>query len=278
MKKYKHFLGIVIPTYNRLKFLEKCLNSIGDTCIYEYIIYIVIDCNRNDPSEDAIIELAKKYENTKIVRTPFNYGVGVCRYAGTKAAIEDKCKYVLNTDDDCKLEADNFKTLVTVMEKDKAEEIGVASTPFGGRFRVYNHDLRISGKTYVEAPTATGAFAIARAYVLDAIGNYDTLLPFKEDIELCYRVWIYGKKCVMVTKCEVKHTGSQSGGLDDTAYRKDSSIKSKIDRHVYEKYGGFLTISKNGNWVWWNKFKHLDKHKLQALREMLFKKRRFNSE
>jgi len=263
-------IGIVIPSYERPEFLLKCLTNISEVALgIDKIAYIVLN-NDSDKFRDNrktdMIDISNSFRFTKVVITPFNNGVGVARRAGSKVAIFDGCKYIINTDDDCKFNDKTFTSVIDILDNNK--DIGLVSSSSGGMLSVFNHG-KGEGEDFFEAPTATGTFAASRASLLNRIGNYDPNLPMKEDIEICYRIWIYGSRCAVATKCKLSHTGHRPGGLQSTKIRDDK--EDVINKYIMDKYPNIVKVNKIGSWNWWRQFKKMTPGEIKELIKKLDK-------
>lgn len=88
--------SVVIPVYNKEKYLKQTLDSVLNQTLYDYEVIIVDDC-----STDGSVEIAKKYETDKRfhVYTKINEGVSATRNYGIRKAKGD---YV------CFLDADDL--------------------------------------------------------------------------------------------------------------------------------------------------------------------------
>jgi GT2 family glycosyltransferase len=254
-------VGVVVPTFKRPEYLDKCLQNISDASIADGIrktVYVVLHGDKGRLVDDRLkesMDIVPKYSFAKMVINPYSFGTGSSRKEGSKAAIADGCEYIINTDDDCRFYDNSFSTVLEVLENNP--DIGLASSSSGGMLSVFNHsDCEESEEKFVVKPTATGSFAAVRAELLEKIGNYDFNLTSKEDLEVCYRVWLSGSKCAIATDCKIKHKGHMPGGIQSTSNRRDDGLR-RLNKYIEWKYNGFVKVSKNGSWLWWNNFKKI---------------------
>lgn len=77
-------LSVIIPLYNKSKYIERCINSVIDTKI-ENIEIICID----DVSTDGSDLIAAAYENVRLIRNSQNKGAAYCRNIGINEAKGD---------------------------------------------------------------------------------------------------------------------------------------------------------------------------------------------
>ncbi|BAO77198.1 glycosyltransferase [Winogradskyella sp. PG-2] len=106
-------LSIIIPVYNVVKFLPRCLDSIleQDIASDDYEI-LIIDDGSTDNSFDIANAYSKKYANLK-VHSKKNGGVGTARNLGVSYS---KGNYIYFIDPDDYLAKDVLKTLLEKIE------------------------------------------------------------------------------------------------------------------------------------------------------------------
>ena len=80
MKNEKE-LSIIIPNYNKEKYLSKCLDSLLPLINEKVEIIVVDDC-----STDNSISILEKYNQIKLIKNPKNMGVSESRNNGIKQA------------------------------------------------------------------------------------------------------------------------------------------------------------------------------------------------
>lgn len=78
---YKPLVSIIIPNYNKEKYLDKCLKSILDQSYENYEVIIV-----DDASTDSSVSIIEKYINNKIklIKLNENKGIAYARNIGLK--------------------------------------------------------------------------------------------------------------------------------------------------------------------------------------------------
>lgn len=104
-------ISIIIPVYNKEKYIKKCLESITNQT-YKNIEIIVINDGSTDNSENIIKEFAKKEKRIKVF-TQSNGGVSKARNQGLKYASGE---YILFVDADDYVEADYVEKMVAYKE------------------------------------------------------------------------------------------------------------------------------------------------------------------
>ena len=88
-------ISVIIPTYNRIKYLKECIDSILLQTYNQFEVIVVDDCS----IQDVEIELKKIYNDSRIkfFKTPKNSGAGFCRKLGYLNSSGD---YIIFCDDD----------------------------------------------------------------------------------------------------------------------------------------------------------------------------------
>ena len=88
-------IDIIIPNFNKAKYLEECLNSIISQTYKKWKIYL-IDDNSNDNSH-KILKKYEKFNNIKIYNLKENKGPSYCRNYGIK---ESNSQFIAFMDSD----------------------------------------------------------------------------------------------------------------------------------------------------------------------------------
>ncbi len=109
-------VSIIIPVYNTVKYLRKCLESaVGQT--YPNIEIICVDDGSTDCSDKIVEEFAEKSPRIKAVHQS-NSGESAARNTGLRMASGD---YIGFMDCDDWIELDMYENLVKVMEENSAD-------------------------------------------------------------------------------------------------------------------------------------------------------------
>lgn len=104
-------ISVIIPTYNRIEQLKKCLYSLFDqTFSRTNFEIIIIDDGSTDATENLVKSLQKKYKNLKYFKQK-NKGPASARNLGLKHA---KGHILAFLDDDCKVNDDWLDSLVNL--------------------------------------------------------------------------------------------------------------------------------------------------------------------
>lgn len=111
--KYK--ATIIIPCYNKQKFIKKALNSIIELSRFNDFEVIVIDDGSKDKSVDIIKKYTEKYDNIKLIE--FEKGSGSPSKPRNTGIEKSSGKYLIFMDPDDQIINDGYSTLLTKIEE-----------------------------------------------------------------------------------------------------------------------------------------------------------------
>ena len=130
-QKNKVILSIIIPNYNKDKYLKRCLDSIISQLSKNIEIIVVDDC-----STDSSIDILKQYDNLILIKNKNILGISESRNIGIKYA---KGKYISFMDADDYLSS-NYVELI--MEKIKSnDDLYIFNVKKESNSKVYSHNL-----------------------------------------------------------------------------------------------------------------------------------------
>lgn len=118
-------LSVIIPVYNREKYINKCLNSLINIKNIKLEI-IIIDDNSKDNSKEIIKNNYLKYNNIKFYELDKNHGASFCRNYGLKKASGN---YITFLDSDDYIDLNMYNDMLK---------------------NCYKYDLDVCGVDYVE--------------------------------------------------------------------------------------------------------------------------------
>ena len=235
---------IIIPNYNKSKYLVECFNSAVEQT-YEHKEIIFID----DCSSDNSLEIAYTYQNKynffKVIALKENKGVSNARNIGVENSTSD---YVVFLDlDDLyinkeKLEnemklADTYSVAFSqyIPLTETGQQIStpvVKENPYSSKYAVVDFML-ITKK----AEEQLRGYIISKQ-LFNEVGGYNISLNLYEDLDL---------QCRLALKAKFAYTGSigegyrtNTGGLSCTDYEKHQIALKNIRRKYYKKlsFGG----------------------------------------
>ena len=179
-------VSVIIPTYNRERFLSKAIDSVMAQTFRDYELIIV-----DDGSTDNTEVLVKARDGVRYFRLAENAGVSKARNLGIKQACG---KYVCFLDSDDLWVKDKLERQIHYMESDAqpvvcyTDEIWVRNgtrVNAGKRHRKYSGNILANCLALcIISPSSI----MLRAAVFDVIGLFDETLPACEDYDLWLRL------------------------------------------------------------------------------------------
>lgn len=223
----KPLVSIIILTYNSLKFIEKCLESVLNTN-YEKFEIVIVDNGSTDGTVELIQKRFGEEEKIKLIVNRENVGFAEGNNVGAKFA---KGKYIVFLNADTIVDPNWINEVVKVMENNP--DIGVCQSKLllmdkpeffdsaGDFIDKYGVMMRRGGDIpekdigqydrVEEIFSARGAAMIIRKDLFEEIGGFDTMYFLTyEDIDLCWRARLNGHKIFFVPKSIVYHKGGFS--------------------------------------------------------------------
>ncbi len=219
-------VSIIIPNYNGQKYLGDCLASLhrldfpGD--MYEII---VVDNASSDRSREFI---AAMYPNVVLIKAEKNLGFA----SGCNLGIKNSSgEYIVLLNNDTVVDSNWLKELVIVADTDP--EIAIVGSKLlfhHARDTIQNAMSYLTDKgdggdmathqpdegqydTIREGMAVCGASMLIKRTLIEDIGALDEdFFAYYEDMDLCYRTRLYGKKIVFAPKSIVYHIHSATSG------------------------------------------------------------------
>ncbi|MEM4234867.1 MAG: glycosyltransferase [Candidatus Methanomethylicaceae archaeon] len=211
--------SVVIPNYNGKRYLEECILSLRKQNFpHDQFEIIVVDNASSDGSKDFILH---KFPDVRLVTSPRNVGFsGGCNLG----IAHSKGKYIVLLNNDTVVDANWLVELVNVAEanedvaivgskllfKDKPQIIQNAGSYIteagdGGDLGFSQEDIGQYDFTR-EVMAVCGASMLIKRELIEQIGGLDEDFgSYYEDIDLCYRARLNGKKIVFAHKSIVYH-------------------------------------------------------------------------
>lgn len=251
---------ICIVNYNGLKYLKECFDSIAKSDYpFEKIETIMVDNASTDGSVDYV---RTHYPWVKVLALDKNYGFAKANNVGAKTA---QGEYIVFLNNDTVVTPFWLNELVNILEKDK--RIGVAGSKLllldtpeklqaaGSKisFTGVGYDIgflddnsekynSMSNRGYVCA----AAMIVRKEEFLDFGGFDENYFMYSEDVDLCWRYWLYGKQIVYVPKSVVYHKfRGTSGELRHTPLKVFCGTRNSLFNTIknYETHNMLLPLS-----------------------------------
>lgn len=222
-------MAVIILNWNGKKFLEQFLPKV---CEYSNAIADVYVAD-NDSTDDSISFIENNFHQVHIIRNPKNGGFAY-GYNASLGKIDAEYYILLNSD--VEVTKNWIEPLIALMDKDTTigavqPKIKSFTSPgyfeyagaAGGFIDIYGYPfcrgrifdtIEKDEKQYdaeKEIFWATGACLFIRANIYHELGGFDEdLFSHQEEIDLCWRMKLYGHKVMFCPTSEVMHYG---GGM-----------------------------------------------------------------
>jgi GT2 family glycosyltransferase len=211
-------LTIIIPSYNRLEDLKKCIKSIESQTYTDYTT-LIIDNGSEDRTIPYLKDKQKKLkENFKVIYNKNNKGASEARNQAMRLV---KSKYILFLDSDAELKTNiTIQNMIRIMESPKGKTIGqLGGEIINGKIRVGNSERNEDGlfswydnlhmRKVDYVPTSN---CMMRTEVLKKVGGFDPYYIYGyEDNDVGYQVRKLGLTCIMDENTMAYHHVSNSG-------------------------------------------------------------------
>ena len=227
---------IVIPNYNGIQYIEKCLHSLAG----EPAQIIVVDNGSEDGSRELV---AEKFPRVRMKCFDKNYGF--CRAVNTGIR-DSNTTYVILLNNDTEAEPGFVRALERAMDEQKNAFSGAAQIrnlrcpeliddagdyycALGWAFACGKDKPKERYQKGRNLFAACGAAAILRRSMLEKTGVLDeNHFAYLEDIDLGYRARIYGYRNIYVPEAVVYHAGSASSGSRHNKFKVDLSSRNSV--------------------------------------------------
>lgn len=247
-------LSIVIVNYNTSYLLQKCVESIFNSDLYEVKFEIIIVDNNS--KDDSYISTTSKFPEVKWIQQNYNSGFSRANNAGI---YEAKGKYLLFLNSDIVLQSNTIIKCLDYIQSNA--EIGVLSCKLLNddgsvqrfestiaSFRKYlDYNLVINyffPANHLKQEAVMGAFMLIPKEVILTCGNFDPdFFFFSEVIELCNRVKNKNYSIKILDEVTAFHKGSGSN-TDRTWANRQAYLSLSLMFLKIKSYWGFYLLQK----------------------------------
>ena len=219
MKK-QPLVYIVIPNFNAVAFLKKCLDSLMKITYKNCKILFMDDCS----TDNSVEFVRKNYRKVDIIVNRENLSFAKTSNLGIKKALKEGAEYVLILNNDTTVRPDFLSRLVEFAEKNpKAGIITPAILEYDNNLiQAFGSKLDETGrahmqhyhKTLVDLPDVEeadylhGPAMLFRPEMLKKVGLYDEDFVFTyEDSDLCKRARECGYRIFTIKSSVIRHKG-----------------------------------------------------------------------
>ncbi len=234
---------VVIPNYNGINYIKKCMDSLQNQTFKDFEILVVDNC-----SVDGSYEFIKEnYPDVMLIPMDKNYGFSIAVNVGIK---KSRTPYVILLNNDTEVDKDYVGELynhiskskkifsvsskmISYNERDIMDDAGDLYTIIGWGFQrgvgqnidKYNEPCRVF--------SACAGAAIYRRDVFKKIGLFDKMhFAYLEDIDVGYRAKIHGYRNEYCPSAKVYHIGSATSG----SKYNDFKVKLAARNSIYLNY------------------------------------------
>lgn len=268
-------VAIIIVTWNGMKWIEKCLNSIRHST-YPVTVYVV-DNKSTDKTPDFI---ERTFSEVKLTRSDKNLGFGKANNLAILQAYNEGNEYFFLLNQDAYIQPNTVAELLKVTSSNNDYYI-VSPTHLNGDasdvdpyFRDFvlakcplylRNSILNSGQTLFESDFIPAAAWFLPRRTIETIGGFDPLFyHYGEDDNYCQRCIYHQHKIVFTTDAYVLHDRLSTVGNKDMYNHKlffrhliqDSAnilytkgfIIQKLGRQFYDETGLFFMYLLTGKW------------------------------
>lgn len=227
---------VIIPNYNGIKYIEKCLRSLAE----EPAHIIVVDNGSEDGSRELVRE---KFPVVELECLDRNYGF--CR-AVNVGMERSRTTYVILLNNDTEVEAGFVRALESSMDRhpgafsgaaqmrnlydrERIDDAGDYYCALGWAFALGKDKPKDNYQKEREIFASCGGAAVLRRSILRQTGYLDeNHFAYLEDIDLGYRARIQGYYNIYIPEAVVYHAGSGASGSRYNKFKVDLTSRNSI--------------------------------------------------
>ena len=130
----KEFVDVILPNFNKKKYLEEAIQSVLDQSYKKWKLYIIDDCSNDNSIE--ILDKFKDHNNIIIKQLSKNKGPSFCRNLGLRISSSE---YIAFIDSDDYWKKDKLKDQINFMKKNNFSFTYTNYETFGKKMKkIYN--------------------------------------------------------------------------------------------------------------------------------------------
>ncbi|MBO4784443.1 MAG: glycosyltransferase family 2 protein [Lachnospiraceae bacterium] len=233
-------LSVVIPNYNGIMYLEKCLAALDKQDFTDYDIIVVDDAS----TVEGIEETVKANPRAKFIKHSENRGFAASVNDGIKAS---DAEYIFLLNNDAYVDDGCLSTLVKAMDAEGESTFSIQCKMLSA----FNHALidnagdfynifgwaRTRGKDKLadshnkpgEIFSSCAGAAIYRRSILNELGLFDeNHISYLEDVDIGFRARVYGYVNKYEPAAKVFHEGSATSGSRYNEYKVKLAARNSI--------------------------------------------------
>ena len=216
---------IIIVTYNAMRWVERCMQSIK-TSAFKAEVVVIDNCSK----DETVNYLREKWPQVKLIVNSENRGFGQANNQGIEYAYKQGSTHFFLLNQDAYLYEDTIGRLVAVQDKYNIALVSPIHLNGDGTMMDYNFfekivlreknikyvsDLELGqvDEYYPVFKINAAAWMLSRRAV-EEIGGFDPIyFHYGEDGNYCQRLKYHGEKCVFVPKAYVHHDRILQGNM-----------------------------------------------------------------
>lgn len=231
-------VSVVLPTYNREKYLKRSIDALLSQTYQDFEIVVVNDAS-TDNTTKLLNEYQKKSDKIKVINHPENMGVSMARNTGNQYA---RGTYIAIMDSDDIAMPDFLEKSVDFMQKNPTVTVGV---PMKSRFSDEDESADFHHPKTVFCPDYMFDFAyqnffgnvgniFKRDFILKHNITYDTKYSCGEDYDFWMQMIYKGATFAYIETDSALIAFKVKGGLTQETHRCYAA-EHEIQKNFYDK-------------------------------------------
>lgn len=245
----------IIVTYNAMKWIDKCLESLRSSSIS--VRPIIID---NCSTDETVNYIINNYPEVHLIINKKNVGFGQANNQGLEYAYKQGATHFFLINQDAWILTDTIEKLVSVQDKYCIDLISPIHLNGAGDLLDYNNlnyliiedyninfvsDLILKDlKQYYTISFINAAAWMISRKTIEQIGGFDPIFfHYGEDVNYCQRIKFHNGKIAFVPNSFIHHDRLRFGNID--TFNKYSIYTSLVTLHsnINNKFWNTLKIS-----------------------------------
>ncbi len=239
-------LSVIIPVYNAIEDVKKCLNSVEEFFDKSQELIIVDDCSQ-DETKTYLEEFVQGKDYVKLFRNQENLGfVKTCNF-GMK---QTKGEVVVLLNSDTMIPKRFCEKIITAFDVDKKIGIACPIASNGGYLSMHQPEhLTLEDvnnlldekhvASYPRLSSCHGFCFCMRRNVMEEMNGLDEAYGrgYHEEVDFCYRAITAGYECALIDNLYVFHKHHASFGTkqrSELMKRNDAIFQSRWKGFVYK--------------------------------------------
>ncbi|ODS36260.1 MAG: hypothetical protein A7316_02775 [Candidatus Altiarchaeales archaeon WOR_SM1_86-2] len=223
------FVSVIVLNYNGKQHLKECFESL-EKLNYPKDKYEVIMAD-NASSDGSVEYVTKSFPEVKVIKFNKNYGFS----EGNNKAVEctkPKSEYLVFLNNDTEVDGKWLIELTSSVMKDETikcvvgkmlnyydrtiiDSAGDRITPIGSGYNIGHLEKDDGRYNEIKYTSACGGAMLIEKEIFNKLNGFDRdYFAYLEDVDLCWKLWLYGYKTLYIPTAIVYHKmgGSFGGG------------------------------------------------------------------